>query len=190
MYYSDFVPSGSWLCHYGVKGMKWGVRNYERDTNGNFTRQGLKDFRKDKREQYRREGKSGWNSFGLANYASRYAKGYTKQFNRANKKQADIEKKMAELANDSKKKTSLGKQWINQQTKIRSAEYVSKNVDEAARVGRNAAIISGVSTYLFGLPIGILAGNVYVRNTKFGKELNTYSRSSSINDYDEWSKET
>lgn len=36
----------SYICHYGVKGQKWGVRRYQ-DKNGNYTAAGLRRLRKD-----------------------------------------------------------------------------------------------------------------------------------------------
>lgn len=44
---ADIQPSYSdELCHYGVKGMKWGVRRYQ-NTNGSLTNQGKKRYLSD-----------------------------------------------------------------------------------------------------------------------------------------------
>lgn len=53
MLYDDLVPSeGQWLCHHGIKGMKWGVRRYQNE-NGSLTEAGKKKF-KNAVDQYRR----------------------------------------------------------------------------------------------------------------------------------------
>ena len=48
--YPDYV------CHYGVKGMKWGVRRYQ-DKNGNYTAAGLMRLRKDVKAAQKRSSK-------------------------------------------------------------------------------------------------------------------------------------
>ena len=50
---SDYIIVGGELCHYGVKGMKWGVRRF-RDADGKVTpegRQREKEYRADRKEQ-------------------------------------------------------------------------------------------------------------------------------------------
>jgi len=53
MLYDDLVgPQGTWLCHHGIKGQKWGVRRYQNE-DGSLTEAGKKEF-KNAVDQYRR----------------------------------------------------------------------------------------------------------------------------------------
>lgn len=45
MLYDDLVPKSDWLCHHGVKGMKWGVRRYQ-NSDGSLTEQGQERYKK------------------------------------------------------------------------------------------------------------------------------------------------
>lgn len=47
MLYDDLVgPQGTWLCHHGVKGQKWGVRRYQ-NPDGSLTPEGRQKYLKE-----------------------------------------------------------------------------------------------------------------------------------------------
>lgn len=46
MYYSDFVNEGTYLAHFGIKGMKWGVRRFQ-DEDGSLTPEGKRRYKYD-----------------------------------------------------------------------------------------------------------------------------------------------
>lgn len=75
-YYND---KNNELCHYGVKGMKWGVRRYQ-DNNGRYTPEGRKRYVTDKTKTYQRDIDS-WRKYNVNGAANRNKNGnfiYTK----------------------------------------------------------------------------------------------------------------
>lgn len=75
-YYND---KNNELCHYGVKGMKWGVRKYQ-DSSGRYTAEGRKRYVADKTKNYRRDIDS-WRKYNVNGAGNRNKNGkfiYTK----------------------------------------------------------------------------------------------------------------
>lgn len=52
----DGYPSGSYICHHGIKGQKWGVRRYQNE-DGTLTEEGLKRYRQVRDNYINKKGK-------------------------------------------------------------------------------------------------------------------------------------
>jgi hypothetical protein len=77
MYYNN--DKNNELYHYGVKGMKWGVRKYQ-DSSGRYTAEGRKRYVADKTKNYRRDIDS-WRKYNVNGAGNRNKNGkfiYTK----------------------------------------------------------------------------------------------------------------
>lgn len=54
-YYVGKIPFGNDLCHFGIKGMRWGIRRYENE-DGTLTEEGKERYRREEeRNKKRRE---------------------------------------------------------------------------------------------------------------------------------------
>lgn len=77
MYYHN--DKNNELYHYGVKGMRWGVRRYQ-DSNGRYTTEGRKRYVSDKTKNYQRDIES-WRKYNVNSKSNRNKNGkliYTK----------------------------------------------------------------------------------------------------------------
>lgn len=126
------------LSHHGILGQKWGIRRYQ-NKDGSLTPEGLKryqrfdskSFKKEKREQYEKEGRSKLMSRVNASSAKEMAEQYDRTMHSYLKQQARIEQKMskAKAAGDKKAYSRLVKQWIAAQSQIILADKLAKNID-------------------------------------------------------------
>lgn len=164
MWYIGRDEGNVYIAHHGIMGQKWGIRRYQ-NKDGTLTPEGLKryqrfdskSFKKEKSEQYEKEGRSKLMSKVNASTAKNMAKGYDKIMHAYLKKQHAVEQKMskAKAVGDQKAYAKLSKRWINYQSQIIRADKLAKNIDSnlASYQSQIGAMTAGAA---FGGPIGSL----------------------------------
>lgn len=92
------------LMHYGVKGMRWGVRRYQNE-DGSLTKEGRKRARKEYREDNTK-------AFTLGSKATIYGNAAAKSMDRTIKLENKLDKRYAKDPTGSSRRTqSLKKKW-------------------------------------------------------------------------------
>ena len=128
-YYLDdgnFV-SEDYLCHYGVRGMKWGIRRYQ-NPDGSLTSEG----RKKAKTEYKRDSKT---AFELGRDATIYGHATAKSLNRTIKIENKLDKQYEKDPDGLSRKTQkLRKKWdASSKTSTELLQTYNENKDKAEK---------------------------------------------------------
>ena len=122
----NFV-SEDYLCHYGVRGTKWGIRRYQ-NQDGSLTSEG----RKKAKTEYKRDSKT---AFELGRDATIYGHATAKSLNRTIKIENKLAKQYEKDPNGLRRKTQkLRKKWdASSKTSIELLQTYNENKDKAEK---------------------------------------------------------
>ena len=127
------------LKHYGVLGMRWGIRKYQ-DDNGNYTAEGKKRYIEDETAGLRKT-KSSFEEKGRTRKANRISRKIEKLTKKLSRK-FDFEKNLSEIDNE----TGLVEKLIfSEGTRIAAAKFVVDNnmtISDARKKANRIAIIN------------------------------------------------
>ena len=127
------------LKHYGVLGMRWGIRKYQ-DDNGNYTAEGKKRYIEDETAGLRKT-KSSFEEKGRTRKANRISRKIEKLTKKLSRK-FDFEKNLSEI----EKETTLDEKMIfSESTRRAAAKYVTDNnmtISDARKRAKREAIIN------------------------------------------------
>ena len=115
------------LQHYGVKGMKWGIRRYQNE-NGTLTSAGKKRAK----QEYKEDNKT---AYEIGKTATIYGHAAARSLNRTIKLENKLDKQYAKDPNGSKRRTqSLKKKWdASSKTTMELTEKYKKMQDVAEK---------------------------------------------------------
>lgn len=170
---SNYVIVGGELCHYGVPGMKWGVRRYT-NADGSLNAKGIKKYA---RKGYAEDSYNS-NKTRAGKVYDRYTGGHKiygdTMYNLSSKKEnkARAEKYFKEdqaiksKAKELNKKAGIGEKLMyNDATRKRAAQYIVKNnmsLEEATKKARGDALRNTAAfVAVYG---GVMAATLYKAN--------------------------
>lgn len=148
---SNYVIVGGELMHYGVKGMKWGVRRFE-NKNGTLTPAGKRRYSDDvyeKKAAYKQAKKDYNKSFNKAYNKSVAAYSPIKKHRKANDERWDDAFKKAESANKAKTDYKKAKKDYDNspEGKAAAAERRKKAIKVGAAVAGTALAVYGAKKF-------------------------------------------
>lgn len=139
MYYAATVPSSEELYHYGVQGMKWGVRRYQ-NPDGSLTSAGMARYGNLSRSQ--RNDMANYGTRGFARMQRMQKKGYSQE--RARQYESDRREFGKKRANRiSKRQDKLNRQFAERtgrEIKDTTSHTQSRNIERGRRNVKRALV--------------------------------------------------
>ena len=139
MYYAATIPSSEELYHYGVQGMKWGVRRYQ-NPDGSLTSAGMARYGNLSRSQ--RNDLANYGTRGFARMQRMQKKGYSQE--RARQYESDRREFGKKRANRiSKRQDKLNRQFAartGREIKDTTSHTQSRNIERGRRNVKRALV--------------------------------------------------